>query len=101
MAILWRIVHNTRLNTTAFYSNYGANMFEQIAIALTGIIAIWLTQQSREEWKKYACLFGICGQPFWVYSTYQAEQWGIFVLTFFYTYSWILGFKNNWMNKSP
>lgn len=72
-------------------------MIEQIAIALTGIIAIWLTQQHRECWKKYACLFGIAGQPFWFYSAYQAEQWGILLLTFLYTYSWLLGFKNNWI----
>lgn len=72
---------------------------EQIAIALTGIIAIWLTQQSNDDWKKYACLFGLAGQPFWFYSAYSAEQWGIFILTVFYTYSWFLGLKNNWINK--
>jgi len=74
-------------------------MFTQIAIAFTGIIAIWLTQQSNEKLKKYACLFGICGQPFWFYSAYTAEQWGILGLTFFYTYIWILGIRNNWLNK--
>ena len=73
---------------------------EQIAIALTGIIAIWLTQQSKDEWKKYACLFGIAGQPFWIYSAYNAEQWGILILTVFYTYSWCLGIKNNWLTDS-
>jgi hypothetical protein len=70
---------------------------EQIAIALTGIVAIWLTQQSNDSWKKYACLFGLAGQPFWFYSAYAAEQWGILVLTIFYTYSWYLGLKNNWL----
>jgi len=73
---------------------------EQVAIALTGVVAIWLTQQKREGWKKYACLFGLAGQPFWFYSSYQAEQWGIFCLTFFYTYSWFIGFKNNWIKKA-
>ncbi len=72
---------------------------EQIAIALTGVIAIWLTQQGNERIKKYACLFGLVGQPFWFYSAYTAEQWGIFILCFFYTYSWLIGFKNNWINK--
>ena len=46
---------------------------------------------------KYACLFGIAGQPFWFYSAFVAEQWGIFALCFFYTYSWLLGVKNNWL----
>jgi hypothetical protein len=70
---------------------------EQIAIALTGAVAIWLSQQSNDRLKKYACLLGIIGQPFWFYATFKAEQWGIFALSFFYTYSWFVGFKNNWM----
>ena len=70
---------------------------DQIAIALTGALAIWLSQQHREEWKKYASILGLIGQPFWFYATYQAEQWGIFVLCIFYTYSWFVGFKNNWI----
>ena len=73
---------------------------EQIIIAFTGIIAIWLTQQNRNAWKKYACLFGVAGQPFWFYSAYSTEQWGIFVLCVFYTYAWCLGVKNNWITKS-
>ena len=72
-------------------------MIAQIGIAITGVVAIWLTQQSNEEWKKYACLFGLAGQPFWFYSAYTAQQWGIFVLCFFYAYSWYIGFKNNWV----
>ena len=70
---------------------------EQIAIALTGAVAIWLTQQGNQAWKRYACLFGITGQPFWFYSAYQAEQWGIFVLCCFYTYSWMVGINNHWI----
>jgi hypothetical protein len=72
-------------------------MLEQIGIAFTGIIAIWLTQQNREKWKKYACLFGMAGQPLWIYSAYMAEQWGILTLTIFYTYAWGLGIKNNFL----
>lgn len=70
---------------------------EQIAIAVTGVIAIYLSQQSNEKLKKYACILGIIGQPFWFYSAYKAEQWGIFMLCFFYTYSWSVGLTNNWI----
>lgn len=73
--------------------------YEQIAIAFTGVIAIWLSQDKRADWRKYACLFGLIGQPFWFYSAYSAEQWGIFVLCFFYTWSWFNGFRNNWMKS--
>jgi hypothetical protein len=74
-------------------------MIEQVIIGVTGVTAIWLTQQKREGWKKYACLFGMASQPFWFYSSYIAEQWGIFTLCAFYTYSWWLGIKNNWLTK--
>lgn len=71
---------------------------EQIAIAFTGLIAIWLSQDKRDSWRRYACLFGIVGQPFWFYSAYTNEQWGIFVLAFFYTLAWIKGIKTNWFD---
>jgi len=70
---------------------------DQLAIAVTGVIAIYLTQQPRESWKKYACLFGIAGQPFWFYSVTASEQWGVLVLCIFYTYAWTLGIYNNWI----
>jgi hypothetical protein len=72
---------------------------EQIAIAFTGVIAIFLTQQKNDNIKKYGCLFGLAGQPFWFYSAYASEQWGIFILCLFYTYAWCLGVKNNWFSK--
>jgi hypothetical protein len=71
---------------------------EQIAIAFTGVIAIWLSQDTREKYRKFACLFGMAGQPFWFYSAITAEQWGIVVLCCFYTYAWAKGVKNNWFN---
>ena len=50
-------------------------MIEQIAIALTGVVAIFLSQSKSEKARKYACLFGLAGQPFWFWSAYSAEQW--------------------------
>lgn len=72
---------------------------EQVIIVFTGVVAIWLTQQSNDEWKKYACLFGMAGQPFWLYAAYTNDQWGIFIVSIFYAYSWGLGINNNWLNK--
>ena len=71
-------------------------MLSQIAIALTGVTAIWLTQQHREDWKRYAALFGIAGQPFWLYVTFTSEQWGMFALSCCYTYAWCVGIYNHW-----
>lgn len=70
---------------------------EQIAIALTGAVAIWLSQDCRDGCRKYACLFGMAGQPFWFYSAYSAEQWGIFALCILYTWAWFKGVRLHWL----
>lgn len=73
------------------------DIFVQMAIAFTGVIAIYLSQQSNNDLKKYACLFGLVGQPFWFYSAYTSEQFGIFALCFLYTYAWATGVKAHWL----
>ena len=75
-------------------------MLSQIVIAVTGIIAIWLTQDKREQRQKYACFFGMAGQPFWFYVTFTAEQWGIFILTIAYTLAWLKGLYTYWINPA-
>jgi hypothetical protein len=72
---------------------------EQIAIALLGTTAVWLSQDHREERRRWACIFGLFGQPFWFYSAWQAQQWGIFALCFLYTLSWARGFRNGWLRR--
>jgi hypothetical protein len=72
-------------------------MLEQIAIFITGISAVWLSQDRKSAVRKYACLFGLAGQPFWMYSSYQADQWGVFILSFFYTVAWAKGFYLFWI----
>lgn len=72
-------------------------MTAQIFIALFGLTAVYLTQQSNERIKQYASIFGLLGQPFWVYATYTTSQWGMFFLTICYTYAWLVGFYNTWI----
>lgn len=72
---------------------------EQIFIAITSIAAIYLSQQRDERLKSFACIFGLIGQPFWFYTTYTHEQWGIFAMCFVYTYCWLMGVWNNWIAK--
>jgi len=72
-------------------------MIAQIGIAFLGITAIWLSQDENIERRKYACIVGLANQPFWLYATYAAEQWGIFGLCFFYTWAWFKGFKQHWI----
>lgn len=72
---------------------------EQVAVVLNGVVAIWLSlsQDKRETWRKYVCLFGLAGQPFWFYIAYSTEQWGIFILCIFSTWAWLKGYRNHWL----
>ena len=75
-------------------------MIIQVALFFTGFIAIAITQQSNDKIKKYAPIFGLLGQPFWLYTALDNGQYGIFALTLGYTYLWGLGFYNSWVKVS-
>ncbi len=70
----------------------------QISIALTGGAAIWLVSRL-EHWKRWGYIIGMIGQPAWFYATIASEQWGIFVLSLWYTYAWGQGIYNYWIKK--
>lgn len=75
-------------------------MIAQIAIAITGVFAVWLSQDARADRRKYACLFGLAGQPFWLYVSYDSQQWGVFFLSIVYMIGWMRGIKIYWLDKS-
>ena len=72
---------------------------EQVMIGITGVLAILFTQLKNEKLNKYAPLLGLASQPFWFYTSWVHEQWGIFFLSFFYTYAWVVGVKNKWVGR--
>ncbi len=72
-------------------------MLEQCVIAICGIASIWLSQDPRHDWRKWACIIGLIAQPFWLYATWKAEQWGIFALTFVYAAGWMRGIRTYWV----
>ena len=74
-------------------------MIEQVFIAFTELIAIWLLQAKSTEYRKWACIFGLLGQPFWFYASYEANQWGAFTLCFFFTLAWLKSLKDYWFAK--
>lgn len=71
-------------------------MISQIFIMVFGASAIWFVGR-KEKWKRWGYIFGIISQPFWFYTSYTNEQWGILIMSLFYTYSWIQGIYNYWI----
>lgn len=71
----------------------------QIWIVCCGATAIWFVGRL-ERWKRWGYIFGLLSTPAWFYTTIKHEQWGIFILAFFYTYAWIQGIYNYWVKKN-
>lgn len=69
----------------------------QVGIAVFGLLAIFLTTDRNPRVQRFACLAGLCGQPFWFWATYDARQWGIFAMAFVYTLLWARGAWNHWV----
>lgn len=69
----------------------------QIGIMIFGATAVFLVG-TKGKWRRWGYVCGMCAQPFWYWTTWENQQWGIFFLCFFYSFSWINGFRNhfNW-----
>ena len=59
----------------------------QVAIALLGVASILLIAKKN----KWGFVLGLLAQPFWYITAYVNKQWGIFLLNFAFTGTWILG----------
>ena len=70
-------------------------MILQLWIAVTGVIAIVLTQLP--EHAHFACLFGLLSQPGFIYVTFIARLWGMLFLAICYTGAWGLGLYTYWI----
>lgn len=68
----------------------------QIWIAVFGAASIWFVAR-KEKWKRWGYILGMIGEPAWVYTTIKHEQWGMFLLTLWYTYAWGQGVYNYWI----
>lgn len=77
-------------------------MIAQLAIVSLGVIAVCLSQMASPRAQRFACLFGLAGQPFWFYVTWTTDQWGMFGLCFGYTWAWLMGLWQHWLrHRTP
>jgi hypothetical protein len=67
----------------------------QALLFLLGGTAIYLVGRTGPG-RRYGYLLGLCAQPFWLWESWRAQQWGIFALSLWYTLAWGLGLRNNW-----
>lgn len=75
-------------------------MIEQLGIVATGVVAVWLSQDANEARRRWACLFGMAGQPFWIWAAAKSGQWGMLAVTLLYTWGWVRGVWVNWIRRA-
>lgn len=69
----------------------------QFFIAFFGVSALIMLQSDFLVLRRWANVVGLAGQPFWLYATASAEQWGMFPLCVAYTVAYIWGvYKHFW-----
>ena len=70
----------------------------QLAIGIMSGLAVWLISEDRNTRRqRWGWLIGLSAQPFWLYATWQSEQWGMFVLSIWYVYAWAKGVRRWWL----
>jgi len=74
-------------------------MINQILLGVLGVSAVLFSQSPEESRRSIAPILGLMAQPFWFYTTFTSGQWGIFLLSFFYTYAWWKGFQLYWGDR--
>lgn len=71
------------------------DVFVQAMLAITGVCSVFLSQ-CQPPWARWACIFGMLGEPFWFYTASHHGQWGIMVLACWYTFCWAKGVYTFW-----
>lgn len=73
------------------------NIMSQVMIFVFGVTAVWLTQSPDLNMQRYACLYGMASQPFFIYVSVYAKQWGVLAITLVYAASWARGVNTYWL----
>ena len=70
---------------------------DQFMIMLTGVTAAWMLNGPETPARRWACLVGLVGQPFWFWSTWTHGQWGMLIVTAGFTLAYLRGAWLTWL----
>lgn len=63
------------------------DLISQVAIVILGTSSIILLAKKN----KWGFVLGLAAQPFWYITAFVNQQWGVFLVSFVYTASWLFG----------
>lgn len=69
----------------------------QVIITVCSCGSIFLL--SGKKYVKWGFVVGLLGQPFWVWTSWDNAQWGIFLVSLWFTFSHGRGIYNHWKTK--
>lgn len=68
-------------------------------ISVLSLTSIALAYYSKQDMRRYACLFGLAAQPFWIAHVVMSEAWGILPLTPAYTILYLAAIRTHWLQR--
>ena len=63
-----------------------------IAIMIFSAASIWAFAGTKHP--RLGFILGLCGQPFWIYKTFELSQWGMFLVSLWFTFNHLRGLWN-------
>jgi hypothetical protein len=52
--------------------------------------AVWAVART-DRWHRWGFVFGLSSEPAFLYAAWESRQWGILLLTVWWTYYWGVG----------
>jgi threonine/homoserine efflux transporter RhtA len=63
-------------------------MVGQVLLAILGCLSLYTVTHKEASVRRYGAVFGLAAEPFWLYSAWDNQQWGIFFLCGIYSFRW-------------
>ena len=70
---------------------------DQVALCVFSLLAVFFANCHSYKWCRWGSICGLIAQPFWMVTTFEAAQWGIFITTVAYTCIWLSSFHHYWI----
>ncbi len=70
------------------------DIIQFLILVSSASVAYFVTNESTKI-RLIGYYIGLISQPLWFYTSLKNEQWGIFLLSIWYTYCWITGIIKN------
>jgi drug/metabolite transporter (DMT)-like permease len=67
-------------------------------IFVLGGAGVYLLMRN-DRFSKWGAVLCLMSEPFWFYSTLADKSWGIFAVSFVYTFFYVFGIYNFWFRN--